>query len=966
VADNTRVGLEIDIKDAISKFKTIKKSVKALEKALKETSEAGTLIDDSDLKKIENAFKKIKKTVKDTGKEVEKVGKNVTNTTSGATKLFRTFKMIRSNVLLIAAGVAIVGKSIHSALSAQQEQNAALRQAQELIKATAGYANINSTEIERLAKKLQQVTKLSDQEILKQSTNILLTFREIRNESSQLARAKGLGSVFERTNILALNLATVFGGLMNSSKQLGKVLQDPVRNLGAMNRAGVSFTKEQDTMIKKAFQMGDVLKAQEMILDIIEGQVGNLASTELESTLGKLQQIANFTKDWIEQLGKAVDENLLLQKVLEKIRKLLSDKTTSNTIKTLSDDMKNLSYFGEQFARMIKNKVNPNSQEMVNVFNILKKLAPDVFGVKSLQEATKSQEKFNEMLQYAIVLKKKQSLETERDNKQWQVAESRQKAYLNAVKDIENQVSSRIMFTPAKYDKKELLNMFGLTPEVLSDPKLLQLKIDELGIQDKSIKLNKTSLVQQSFIKKALERHLNVLKNQKEEYQDIDALNKEILKTNQKEKKLAKELGFDSKRETSNYIAKADALEMYQNVQIDATKKANELAKAQMLFGDQYTEEYTELAKKLFALEEEIGNNMTDVEHLNIRNRKFNEFNQKYIRMYRDFIKEQKELQASMKQPTMQVSDEYFNYSKNKQRQPLTKQGAREISEAKKEYDIDMSKLESFRNNNLISLENYEKRKTEIQTTYSDKRKSILSAEEQGMRETLMLFSQVTQSIFASMFEKNKNAMDMLGKALKQGLLQIISYIEQKIILTKIDAMLDTTNPVTAGFGIAKLAKLAGIIAALEGAKATISGFADGGYTGGGGKYQEAGVVHKGEFVMPQESVRGQIGDWAKLMELTKRGKRLRDILQPQVLANISIPQQMPKLGYATGGYVSPVNNTSILENKLDSVISAISNQSQTPVVIGGTITMDADDFSLSLYNSNQRAINKNTNLELD
>jgi lambda family phage tail tape measure protein len=33
------------------------------------------------------------------------------------------------------------------------------------------------------------------------------------------------------------------------------------------------------------------------------------------------------------------------------------------------------------------------------------------------------------------------------------------------------------------------------------------------------------------------------------------------------------------------------------------------------------------------------------------------------------------------------------------------------------------------------------------------------------------------------------------------------------------------------------------------------AGFASGGYTGDGGKYEVAGVVHRGEFVMPQETV---------------------------------------------------------------------------------------------------------------
>jgi lambda family phage tail tape measure protein len=33
-------------------------------------------------------------------------------------------------------------------------------------------------------------------------------------------------------------------------------------------------------------------------------------------------------------------------------------------------------------------------------------------------------------------------------------------------------------------------------------------------------------------------------------------------------------------------------------------------------------------------------------------------------------------------------------------------------------------------------------------------------------------------------------------------------------------------------------------------------GFAEGGYTGPGGKYEPAGIVHKGEYVLPQEVVR--------------------------------------------------------------------------------------------------------------
>jgi hypothetical protein len=47
----------------------------------------------------------------------------------------------------------------------------------------------------------------------------------------------------------------------------------------------------------------------------------------------------------------------------------------------------------------------------------------------------------------------------------------------------------------------------------------------------------------------------------------------------------------------------------------------------------------------------------------------------------------------------------------------------------------------------------------------------------------------------------------------------------------------------------------AGINVALI-AKQVVKGFAEGGYTGSGGKYEPAGIVHRGEYVLPQEVVR--------------------------------------------------------------------------------------------------------------
>jgi hypothetical protein len=55
---------------------------------------------------------------------------------------------------------------------------------------------------------------------------------------------------------------------------------------------------------------------------------------------------------------------------------------------------------------------------------------------------------------------------------------------------------------------------------------------------------------------------------------------------------------------------------------------------------------------------------------------------------------------------------------------------------------------------------------------------------------------------------------------------------------------------------VQRVASIAGVLATGLGAVARIRGFADGGYTGDGGKYEPAGVVHRGEYVLPQEVVR--------------------------------------------------------------------------------------------------------------
>lgn len=76
------------------------------------------------------------------------------------------------------------------------------------------------------------------------------------------------------------------------------------------------------------------------------------------------------------------------------------------------------------------------------------------------------------------------------------------------------------------------------------------------------------------------------------------------------------------------------------------------------------------------------------------------------------------------------------------------------------------------------------------------------------------------------------------------------------------------------------------------------AGFADGGFTGPGGKYSVAGVVHRGEYVMPQETVRHYGLD--AMRAIHARAFALEHIGTPNVRAPL-----VPRVSFAEGGFAS-------------------------------------------------------------
>jgi hypothetical protein len=172
---------------------------------------------------------------------------------------------------LTAVGGAITGVIGSSLVSAAYESQKVMKQTEAIVTATGGAANKSAVQVQKLADSLSLKTGLDD-EAIQTSLNLLLTFKQVRNEAG-----KG-NDVFDRAAMAMLDLGNVFGSSDAAAKMLGKALSDPVRGVTALARAGVNFSQQQRDQIKTLVASGKTLEAQKLILAEVESQVGGTAA----------------------------------------------------------------------------------------------------------------------------------------------------------------------------------------------------------------------------------------------------------------------------------------------------------------------------------------------------------------------------------------------------------------------------------------------------------------------------------------------------------------------------------------------------------------------------------------------------------------------------------------------------------------------------------------------------------------
>jgi hypothetical protein len=186
------------------------------------------------------------------------------------------------NPAMVGFGVAVSGVTLFMASAIKEHDQLALRnKKQEAVLKSTGYAaGFAAHELDAMAKSVALNT-LASVEGIKDTQNVLLTFKGV-SESS-----------FRSAISLSQDMAAVMGTDSKSAAlQLGKALESPTEGISALKKAGVSFTQSQRDMIREMEESGRVTDAQTFILETLKNQIGGAGQGEAGTLSGAVDTLA--------------------------------------------------------------------------------------------------------------------------------------------------------------------------------------------------------------------------------------------------------------------------------------------------------------------------------------------------------------------------------------------------------------------------------------------------------------------------------------------------------------------------------------------------------------------------------------------------------------------------------------------------------------------------------------------------
>ena len=248
--------------------------------------------------KTDKAFRQVNTSLKNTARSLQIVQGPLGPVAGRFTALSSALGSISLTSVAATGGLVGTFFALKKGVETFAETEKQLLQLEAQVTATGAAAGKSTQELEELAQSVARSTleSLSD---IRKAEGILLSFRTITEDS------------FDAALVAATNLSAAgFGSVTDAAKQLGKALEDPITGLSSLRRSGVTFSKDQQDVIKALIETGDRAEAMALILDGIERQVGGAGAAAGDGIAGQFDALAqsvenvwNAVGDWANQQG---------------------------------------------------------------------------------------------------------------------------------------------------------------------------------------------------------------------------------------------------------------------------------------------------------------------------------------------------------------------------------------------------------------------------------------------------------------------------------------------------------------------------------------------------------------------------------------------------------------------------------------------------------------------------------------
>lgn len=194
-----------------------------------------------------------------------------------------------------AAAIGVAVGAFGMTVSAAADAQVVVAQTDSILESLGDSAVVTGDHIAELSQRVMEYSGFSD-EAVQSGANTLLMFDQIQS-----------AEVFDRAIESAADLAVKMGtDVPSAARALATVLSDPEGGMGRLKRQVGDLTDAQKEQVAAFMAVGDVAGAQKVILDSLDGSIGNLAEDYGQTLTGSMDRARESMDELAESTGQSM------------------------------------------------------------------------------------------------------------------------------------------------------------------------------------------------------------------------------------------------------------------------------------------------------------------------------------------------------------------------------------------------------------------------------------------------------------------------------------------------------------------------------------------------------------------------------------------------------------------------------------------------------------------------------------